>query len=331
MFITVDHHSSYCYDSAVTLLPHIFRLRPRMTTTQRLMWFNLDVQPVPTGTTECLDQDGNLALHAWFDAPVAELSVTSRFRVELLRANPFDFNLSAESEEIPMRYTYPLSGSLSPYSNAHNVDESVKRFANAIARDAVMNVPAFLLSLNQQIFNSFGQVRRPDGPAWPSSHTLSMLGGSCRDLAVLFCDACRAVGIASRFVSGYECASADQPKPDMHAWAEAYLPSAGWRGYDPLPRSSGGRRSCGGRSRLPCGPRIADIGSVQRDKPVAVGDTFADAGRFAVKIALFSLAVSRKPPGSTAQGRPWPATSPKVGSRGVGDHAVCTDGFHERL
>jgi transglutaminase-like putative cysteine protease len=57
--------------------------------------------------------------------------------------------------------------------------------------------------------------------------------GSCRDLAVLFCDACRVMGIAARFVSGYECASATVEETYMHAWAEVYLPGIGWRGYDP--------------------------------------------------------------------------------------------------
>jgi transglutaminase-like putative cysteine protease len=60
-----------------------------------------------------------------------------------------------------------------------------------------------------------------------------MMEGSCRDLAVLFCDVCRAMGIAARFVSGYECASAGRQDSYMHAWAEVYLPGAGWRGYDP--------------------------------------------------------------------------------------------------
>src|SRR6185503_9215612 len=107
MIITVDHSTSYRYDCAVHLQPHTFRLRPRMTTTQRLLSFDLEVVPLPTGTTECLDQDGNLALHAWFGEPVAELCVTSRFRVELLRANPFDFNVLAESEHLPLTYSYP--------------------------------------------------------------------------------------------------------------------------------------------------------------------------------------------------------------------------------
>ena len=233
MIITVDHSTAYRYDCAINLEPHTFRLRPRVTTTQRLLSFDLEVLPAPTGATECLDQDDNLALHAWFGSPVAELRVTSRFRVELLRGNPFDFNLSAESEHLPMRYPYPLSAALSPYSNALNVHESVKRLAKAIAADGEQNVPAFLAAVNQQIFSSFGHVTRPEGSAWPSNQTLSALGGSCRDLAVLFCDVCRVMGIASRFVSGYECASAGHPDAEMHAWAEAYLPSAGWRGYDP--------------------------------------------------------------------------------------------------
>jgi anti-sigma factor RsiW len=57
--------------------------------------------------------------------------------------------------------------------------------------------------------------------------------GTCRDLAVLFCAACRTMGIASRFVSGYEREAALQERADMHAWAEVYLPGGGWRGYDP--------------------------------------------------------------------------------------------------
>src|SRR5262249_17936328 len=57
--------------------------------------------------------------------------------------------------------------------------------------------------------------------------------GACRDLAVLFIDACRCLGIAARFVSGYQEGYGSTAKQDLHAWAEVYLPGAGWRGYDP--------------------------------------------------------------------------------------------------
>ena len=68
-----------------------------MTNAQQLLAFDIQIAPMPAGTTECLDQDGNLALNAWFVAPTRDLSVTSRFTVEMLRQNPFDYVLTGES------------------------------------------------------------------------------------------------------------------------------------------------------------------------------------------------------------------------------------------
>src|SRR5438067_1749637 len=69
MRITATHSTEYRYDFPVYLEPHIFRLRPRTNSAQRLLAFDIQIAPTPAGTTECLDQDGNLALNAWFDAP----------------------------------------------------------------------------------------------------------------------------------------------------------------------------------------------------------------------------------------------------------------------
>jgi transglutaminase-like putative cysteine protease len=46
-------------------------------------------------------------------------------------------------------------------------------------------------------------------------------------------EVCRAIGIAARFVSGYQEGDSIQQSRDLHAWVEVYLPGAGWRGYDP--------------------------------------------------------------------------------------------------
>ena len=69
MKITVTHSTVYRYDFPVYLEPHIFRLRPRTNSSQRLLAFDLQITPTPAGTTECLDQDGTLALNAWFNTP----------------------------------------------------------------------------------------------------------------------------------------------------------------------------------------------------------------------------------------------------------------------
>jgi transglutaminase-like putative cysteine protease len=233
MKITVTHNTVYRYDFPVYLEPHIFRLRPRTTSAQRLLAFDLQIAPVPAGTTECLDQDGNLGLNAWFDGPTRELSVRSWFKVEMLRANPFDYVIIGESLNLPLWYREPLCAALAPYRQDGHVAESVKQYAQEAAAGAQWNTLSFLTTLSAQIYRTFRQVIRPYGPPWPSDQTLSAMQGSCRDLAVLFCDVCRVMGIAARFVSGYECSSANRDDSYMHAWAEVYLPGIGWRGYDP--------------------------------------------------------------------------------------------------
>jgi transglutaminase-like putative cysteine protease len=233
MKISVTHSTVYRYDFPVYLEPHIFRLQPRTTSAQRLLAFDIQIAPAPAGTTECLDQDGNLALNAWFREPTKELSVVARFTIETLRPNPFDYVIIGESLNLPLWYREPLCSALTPYRNDSHVAESVKQYAKAIAAGAQWNTLSFLVALTGQIFQTVRQMNRPYGPPWPSDQTLRSLEGSCRDLAVLFCDVCRVMGIAARFVSGYECASADRPDSYLHAWAEVYLPGIGWRGYDP--------------------------------------------------------------------------------------------------
>ena len=233
MKISATHATQYRYDFPVYLGPHIFRLRPRMTNTRQLLAFEMQIEPVPAGTTECLDQDDNLALNAWFDAAISSLRITSRFTVEMRRQNPFDYILAGDSLKLPLWYTDPLCAALAPYRHEGQIAESVKQFAKGVAAGEQWNTLSFLLALTRQIFRACRQVTRPYGAPWPSDQTLSLGEGSCRDLAVLFRDACRVMGIAARFVSGSECASAHRQDSYMHAWAEVYLPGIGWRGYDP--------------------------------------------------------------------------------------------------
>jgi transglutaminase-like putative cysteine protease len=233
MKITVTHSTLYRYDFPVYLEPHIFRLRPRTNSAQRLLAFDLTITPTPAGMTECLDQDGTHAVNAWFAGATSELRVESGFTVQMLRGNPFDYVMEGESLQLPLWYREPLCQALFPYRQDGHVADSVKQYAQAAAASVQWNALVFLTALSRRIFESCRQVTRLYGPPWTSDQTLVSQEGSCRDVAVLFCDCCRVMGIAARFVSGYECASAGSDVPSMHAWAEVYLPGIGWRGYDP--------------------------------------------------------------------------------------------------
>jgi transglutaminase-like putative cysteine protease len=219
--VSLTHTTTYRYSEAVQLEPHTFRLRPRDDASQRLIQYALSISPEPAGRSDCLDQDGNVVVDAWFDRPLETLTVLSAFTVETLRTNPFDFLLR--------EYSAPLRTALAPY--LREPAAGVRAFAERIAAGATHKLD-FLAALNRHIADEFRFLARDTGAPNAADDTLSTHEGSCRDLAVLFCEAARAKGIASRFVSGYEFTMPRQ-NSQMHAWAEVYLEGGGWRGYDP--------------------------------------------------------------------------------------------------
>ncbi|MGO9009051.1 MAG: transglutaminase family protein [Bryobacteraceae bacterium] len=233
MRIQVHHATQYLYDSPVFLEPHTFRLRPRDDGAQRLLSHRLEIWPAPAGRSDCLDQDGNVAVEAWFDRKLTEWRIESEFEIETLRENPFDFVATAGMLALAPVYPEAVAASLAPYRELAQPSPAIRQFAASAAAAAGGHTLEFLTVLNRRLFEAFGHEVRDSGPPHPPEVTLGLKSGTCRDLVVLFAAAARAVGIPTRFVSGYEAGAAEQEKPDLHAWAEVYLQGGGWRGYDP--------------------------------------------------------------------------------------------------
>ncbi len=232
MRIAVDHSTRYRYDSPVYLEPHVFRLRPREDGMQRLVHWTFDITPEPLGRTLCLDHNGNVVVRAWFQGITSELCLRSRFEIETLRENPFDYLLSLADPQLPMEYAHPLRSTLAPFlDDAQPVE--VCDFGRRLAEECGYRTVPFLSTLNLRLCEITRQVIRHVGAPLPAEVTLRTREGSCRDLAVLFCAVCRSVGLAARFVSGYERDASLEENGDLHAWAEVYLEGGGWRGYDP--------------------------------------------------------------------------------------------------
>jgi transglutaminase-like putative cysteine protease len=232
MRIAVVHTTWYRYSAPVFLEPHTIRLRPREDAAQRLESFALGITPTPVGRSELLDPDGNTVVRAWFSGITEEFGLRTQFTLDVLRDNPFDFLLSKLDAKLPMQYALPLRASLEPYLRP-SVSKEVCDFARGLADACEWQTMPFLNALNQRLFDRTRQVVRAVGAPHAAETTLREQEGSCRDLAVLFCAACRAVGLAARFVSGYERDASLQENGDLHAWAEVYLEGGGWRGYDP--------------------------------------------------------------------------------------------------
>ena len=237
MYYRIFHTTTYTYQQPVALDPHVIRLRSRCDGCQTLRDFSLQIEPEPTGLYQLIDLEGNSLIRVWFREPVAQLQVKVTSEVETHCTNPFNFLLEPWATKLPIDYPASLLGNLQPYFQNYGlpavVDSGVALLAAEVHQAIAGDTVSFLTELNQRIHHTCEYNVRDTGNPLPAGLTWQQKRGSCRDLAVLFMAACRAVNLAARFVSGYQEGDPDQQERDLHAWAEVYLPGAGWRGYDP--------------------------------------------------------------------------------------------------
>ena len=188
------------------------------------------------------DAEDNALDWAWFppDLTAPRLEFRSEFMVETLDTNPFDFFLKPSALTFPFAYDAAERYALAPCLTApRGTDEPQLRawLAHHLPAPPPDTV-AFLAALNTTVRQALAYTRRDEPGIQTPTETLALRSGSCRDYAVFFIALCRTLGLAARFVSGYlhepPAPGISNPlPPTMHAWAEVYLPGAGWRGLDP--------------------------------------------------------------------------------------------------
>lgn len=236
MRFQVRHRTSYRFSREVFLDPHLLRLLPRSDGAQRVGRFQLSVSPQPQGRCDCFDAEGNAASHVWFGGLFDRLEIVTDCDVTTSRENPFDFLLAGSGGELPLHYPRELQPLLVAARQRVAIpirSDPVRDLAEELARATDRKLTRFLMTLCNRIYDGWKHIRRDEGPPWPPEQTFERQSGSCRDLAWLLVDACRAAGLAARFVSGYQEGEVDQDRRELHAWSEVYIPGAGWRGFDP--------------------------------------------------------------------------------------------------
>lgn len=171
-----------------------------------------------------------------FTEPTAELTIDGEFALDVCEKNPFDFILVSEAAEYPFTYEHELLTELLPLSrniyvrDVDRVRDWLGQFWHPGKRIGTLEL---LQAVNLNIYHTFRNRRREEKGVLSPAETLEHKSGSCRDFATLFMEACRFLGLAARFVSGYMYSSEITGRMSMHGWAEVYLPGAGWVGFDP--------------------------------------------------------------------------------------------------
>jgi uncharacterized protein (DUF2126 family) len=245
--VLIQHRSRYVYPSPTLLGPQMIRLRPADHARANIESYQLAVSPEHRMHWQ-RDPHGNHVARVTFKAGqrVDALEMVVEIAVDVRPVNPFDFFVDDRAKKLPFTYPDYLGSELAPYLD---LDDPAYQMG-ARANELLASVPATgdtidaLIRMNSAVNGGIRYVIRDEPGVWTPEETLANGRGSCRDAAVLLVALMRSRGIAARFVSGYlvqltdEGMIPDEPKGvdrdvvDLHAWAEAYVPGAGWIGFD---------------------------------------------------------------------------------------------------
>lgn len=260
--VALEHRTTYAFDRPVRLSPHLVRLHPSPGCRTPVTGYALDVEPAAHDVRWVLDPVGNWSARLTFADPTERLAIGVGMVVDLVPRNPFDFVLDPSAATAPFTYDAGLAEDLAacrrPVTEPDGAapGPEVVAFRERLPRAPAAGTPTVQLlgDLTVAVQEAVAySVRLEEGVQSPDQ-TLRAGVGSCRDTAWLLVSLLRERGLAARFVSGYLVQlAADDGRPagtgglsgapasggpdhdgaDLHAWAEAFLPGAGWVGLDP--------------------------------------------------------------------------------------------------
>lgn len=231
----IVHNTNYAFSQAVFLEPHYLRFRPQRTPFQQLAHFELQVSPASSGHRQQRDAENNLVDSCWFAGVHDNFRIRAESIVEVTEHNPFDFILYPEAAlTLPLFYTKEETAVLQAALTATPIGAGLRNYGQQLLADTAASTTTFLSRLNEQLHTDFTAIYRETGTPWSADHTFRQKEGSCRDLSWMMIQLLRHLGLAARFVSGYNYLLTDEdPSFELHAWVEVFLPGAGWVGYDP--------------------------------------------------------------------------------------------------
>ncbi len=244
--LTIHHRTSYRYRIPVALGPHRLMLRPRESRDLQVIASEITIEPAAT-LSWAHDVSGNAIATAGFHGLTDRLVIDSVATLDLSAAAWPVFDIAASALFYPFRYADDDWTDLGALTVPQYPDPAGG--LAAWARSFILGPPTDTLSLLRDlsagVAAAVGYESRDDEGTQPPLATLARARGSCRDFAVLFIEAARVLGFGARVVSGYLCdqgaaGAALVGAGSTHAWAEVYVPGAGWITFDPTNRSMGG-------------------------------------------------------------------------------------------
>lgn len=233
--LSIRHITRYRYVAPVTFHAHKLLLRPREGHDIRIASSQLSITPAYTSLWHRDVNDNSVAIIE-FQETAALLEIDSSVVIEHYEDAPLQFTLEPYVKEFPFQYDASERAELTPYLQPlfTRDDLALRNWVSEFWSPGFTRSTFDLLDeMNHRIPERLAPMRRDEPGVQRPAETLALGSGSCRDFATLFMEACRHLGIAARFVSGYIHSPGNPMATGApHAWCEVYLPGAGWRGFD---------------------------------------------------------------------------------------------------
>jgi transglutaminase-like putative cysteine protease len=245
--LRVLHRTRYAYDAPVEVAHHLAHLRPRETAVQSVSDWRLDIAPEADAGAQTLDAGidvfGNWR-HCFSHARVHDqLDVLSSFTALLALGAPAATG-SPPWEQVAARLRY-RAGSTMPEAcefalgspHAPRAPEFTRFAGDLFAPNRPLLDAA--QALMERVHAGFEYRTHSTDVATDALRALQLRRGVCQDFAHVMIAACRSLGLAARYVSGYLSTRPPAGQPRLvgsdasHAWVSVWCPLNGWVDFDP--------------------------------------------------------------------------------------------------
>lgn len=222
MRIKLTHQTRLDYTRDVTDGVMDVRLGPLSDDHQRWVAFQLSATP-HAAIGSYRDGFGNAANLITVRRAHQFLEVESRGEIETLLADPF---------ATPSRPPSPLGpGECVDHLAPSPLIPNDPRLANQAAEFQSLDPFEAVSQLMHRVHQELIYEQLVTDVTTDVSAVLDAGRGVCQDFAHVLIGLCRAIDIPARYVSGYIVGGRGENA--SHAWAEAFTPTHGWRGFDP--------------------------------------------------------------------------------------------------